>query len=174
PSGEVYGELGSVSRLANRKGSRLNVGPLSAATARSSRAGPGRQDLPLADLTGCFVQSERNAVQLAGPVLIRGPSEEVTNAERAESYEGRAKPYPHRDTLSGGRNAVGSGSRAYRRNAPRRRRRLCRRPSRAHRRRYRCAGLALGPRTFWRFSPGASNASERLARRTSFAVTSLT
>ena len=67
----------------------------------------GGQYLPLADLTGCFVQSDRNAVQIAGPVLIRGPSEKVTNAERTESYEGRATPYPLRDTLSGGRNAVG-------------------------------------------------------------------
>ena len=35
---------------------------VTAATARSSRAGPGEQDLPLADLTCCFVQGDRNAV----------------------------------------------------------------------------------------------------------------
>jgi hypothetical protein len=28
---------------------------------------PGGQDLPLADLTGCFVQSDRNAVYKQGP-----------------------------------------------------------------------------------------------------------
>jgi hypothetical protein len=42
------------------------VGPLSAAAARISRAGPARQDLPLADLTGRFVQSDRNAVYKQG------------------------------------------------------------------------------------------------------------
>src|SRR5439155_6429993 len=112
--------------VTNRKRSRLNAGPLSAATARTPRAGPGRQDLPLADLTGCFVQSDRNAVQIAGPVLIRGPSEEVTNAVCTESYEDRARPYRLRDTLSGGRNAVGSGWRPWPRNASRRPSRVCR------------------------------------------------
>jgi hypothetical protein len=40
------------------------VGPFSAATARISRAGqpPGRQHLLIADLTGRFVQGDRNAV----------------------------------------------------------------------------------------------------------------
>lgn len=37
------------------------MGPLSAAAARSLVQAPGGQDLPLADLTGCFVQSDRNA-----------------------------------------------------------------------------------------------------------------
>jgi hypothetical protein len=45
-----------------RKGSMVGAGPLSAATARISRAGPGGQHLPLADLTGRFVQGDRNAV----------------------------------------------------------------------------------------------------------------
>ena len=38
----------------------------------NSRAGPGGQHLPFADLTGRFVQSDRNAVhkQDPGPALI--------------------------------------------------------------------------------------------------------
>ena len=49
----------------------MKVGPLSAATARFSRAGPGGQDLPLADLTGRFVRSDRNAVHKQGPPYLR-------------------------------------------------------------------------------------------------------
>ena len=37
-----------------------------------SRRPPGGQDLPLADLTGRFVQSDRNAVLQAGPALTCG------------------------------------------------------------------------------------------------------
>src|SRR5208282_4812826 len=48
----------------------FDVGPLSAAAARIPRAGPRRAVLPLADLTGRFVQSDRNAVYKKGPVLI--------------------------------------------------------------------------------------------------------
>jgi len=46
----------------DQKESMVVVGPLSAATVRISRAGPPGKDLPFADLTGCFVESDRNAV----------------------------------------------------------------------------------------------------------------
>ena len=49
------------------------VGPLSAATARTSRAGPRRQDLPPADLTGRFVQKRRNAVTKWDSPQFGGP-----------------------------------------------------------------------------------------------------
>jgi hypothetical protein len=44
----------------------LGVGPLSAAVVESLAQALGGQDLPLADLTGRFVQSDRNAVYKEG------------------------------------------------------------------------------------------------------------
>jgi hypothetical protein len=56
-----------------RKRDMLAVGPLSAALLEHSRRPPVGKDLPLADLTGCFVQSDRNAVCKQGPSFSRGP-----------------------------------------------------------------------------------------------------
>jgi hypothetical protein len=47
----------------SKKAGIVVVEPLSAAIARTSRAGPAGQDLPLADLTGCFVTATETPLQ---------------------------------------------------------------------------------------------------------------
>jgi len=67
--------VSQIGRLNASQESMVVVGPLSAATSRISRAAPARQHLPLADLTGRFVQSDRNAVHKQDPgpaLLLRG------------------------------------------------------------------------------------------------------
>ena len=52
-----------IGRSRVEKASIVVVEPLSAAIARTSRAGPAGQDLPLADLTGCFVTATETPLQ---------------------------------------------------------------------------------------------------------------
>jgi hypothetical protein len=52
-----------IDRSRVEKASIVVVEPLSAAIARTSRAGPAGQDLPLADLTGCFVTATETPLQ---------------------------------------------------------------------------------------------------------------
>lgn len=113
------------------------------------------------DLTDSFLLSSR------GPILQRGS---------CSPNGAQGGPHDYQVTGRAARGARPPGCRPWPRNASGRPSPLCCRPSSAHQRRHPMRWTGARTRTYWRFSRGPSNASERLKRRTNSlgAVTSLT